>query len=207
VSPGVTEAITRPAFVAGSELLVSAFDLAREAHRGQMRKDGSPYVLHPIAVARLVHEAGGNDAMVVAALLHDVVEDSEHLIGEIVERFGADVGELVAALTEDKSIAPYERRKVAHRDEVEAAGPRATAIYVADKLANLRDMRALYAIKGERASEAFNAPIDVRIRLWRGDMEMAARAAPELSMLARFREELDALDVERDRRRDAVASR
>ena len=70
-------------------------------------------------------------------------------------------------------------------------------IYAADKLANLRDMRTLYASEGEAAAAKFKAPIDVRVRLWRGDLELAEREAPELGLVAELRSELDAFDAER----------
>ena len=79
----------------------------------------------------------------------------------------------------------------------EASGERAIRIYAADKLANLRDMRSLYANVGEAAAGRFKAPIDVRVRLWRRDAEMVERTLPELGILEAFRSELDAFDAER----------
>lgn len=200
---------TLPSFVAGSKLLETALELASDAHQGQTRNDDrSPYIGHPLAVARLLNDSDCDESVIAAALLHDVVEDTKLRIRDVVERFGADVGELVAALTEDESIAAYEERKAAHRDEVEAAGPRAAAIYAADKLANLRDMRSLYAEIGERAAERFSAPsIDVRMRLWRRDVEMAERIVPELPLVGELRDELRAFEGERARSREALPAR
>jgi (p)ppGpp synthase/HD superfamily hydrolase len=190
--------------ITDSELVGRAFELAQEAHSGQEgKRDGSPYIRHPLTVARLLERSGADEAMLAAALLHDVVEDSDLSIGDVVERFGTDVGELVAALTEDDSIADYEERKGRHREQVEASGPRAVPIYIADKLANLRDVRDLYGEIGERVKERESAPdLETRVRLWRGDVEMAQRAAPELPLTAELERELATFEAERAGRRN-----
>jgi (p)ppGpp synthase/HD superfamily hydrolase len=188
-----------PEFLTGGGLARDAYEFAAAAHAGQERKGGgSPYIAHPVEVARLLDAVGVADEELLAAIfLHDVVEDTDHTIEEVRERFGPGVGELVAVMTEDKSVEPYERRKEHHRDQVEAGGRRPAAIYAADKHANLRDLRAMYASEGEAAAAKFNAPLDVRVRLWRGDVEMLERAVPELEILAALRSELDAFDAER----------
>lgn len=181
-----------------SPALREAFELAARAHRGQTRKDGSsPYIGHPLAVARTLQEVGLDEETLAAALLHDVVENSELTIDEVVERFGVDVGALVAALTDDETIADYAERKREHRERVERAGARAAAIYAADKLVNAHDMRLLYDELGEAVAGRFKAPIDVRVDLWRGDLEMLERVVPELDIVERLRAELDAFEAER----------
>jgi (p)ppGpp synthase/HD superfamily hydrolase len=195
--------------IADSELTKEAFELAQRAHLGQEgKRGGSPYIRHPLAVARLLEQFGCDEGMLAAALLHDVVEGSELSVGDVVERFGTDVGELVAALTEDDSISDYERRKGHHRRQVEEAGPRAVTIYVADKLANVRDLRELYREIGERVVERDSAPnLDVHLRLWRDDAEMAERVIPESPLPQMLRGELDAFQADRAQRRAAVSSR
>jgi (p)ppGpp synthase/HD superfamily hydrolase len=197
--------LAEPCFVRErSESLRAAFALARRAHAGQERKgDGTPFIGHPIRVAGLLAGEGFDESVIAAALLHDVVEDSELEVGDIVDRFGAEIGRLVAALTEDERIDDYEERKDAHRDQVAAAGERAAAIYVADKLANLRDMRELYAQIGERAAERFTAPtLDVRVRAWRRDVEMASRVAPGIALLGPLGAELEGFEADRAARRE-----
>jgi (p)ppGpp synthase/HD superfamily hydrolase len=132
-----------------------------------------------------------------AAFLHDVVEDSDTTLDEIRDGFGDEVAAIVEAMTEDKSIEPYKERKEHHREQVAAFGAGAVRIYAADKLANLRDMRTLYASEGEAAAAKFKAPIDVRVDLWRGDLDLAERMVPELGLVAELRSELDAFDAER----------
>ena len=195
----MSEAPDRPDFVAGSGLAADAYEFAVRAHEGQDRKgDGSPYIRHPVEVARLLHREGlADDVTLASAFLHDVVEDSDTTIDEIRRRFGEEVAAIVGAMTEDKTMSDYEERKTHHRDQVAAFGGAAVRIYAADKLANLRDMRTLYASEGEAAAAKFKAPIDVRVRLWRGDLELAERLAPELGLVAELRSELDAFDAER----------
>ena len=101
------------------------------------------------------------------------------------------MAEIVSALTEDDRIDDYEERKDEHRRRVEAAGPVAVAVYAADKLANLRDMRRLYAAVGERAAERFTAPFDLRSRLWLEDAALAERALPESDLARELRAEAE----------------
>ncbi len=145
-----------PEFLTGPGLARDAYDFAAAAHAGQERKgDGSPYMAHPVEVARLLHAEGvADEALLAATFLHDVVEDTNHPLSEIRDRFGGEVAAVVEAMTEDKSIEPYEARKDHHRDQVEAGGERAVLIYAADKLANLRDMRSLDAFDAERTTTA-----------------------------------------------------
>jgi len=190
-----------PRLVAASPLIASAYELAAKAHSGQRRKDdGSPYISHPVAVAQVLLEAGFRDQVIAAALLHDVVEDTELSSEEVAERFCDEVAALVDALSEDDDIEDFEERKHAHREQVEGASFEAVAIYIADKLSNLKDMRAIYARDGESIAPRFAAPLDVRIGLWREDAEMALRVAPALPYLGEFRAELDGFERDREAR-------
>jgi (p)ppGpp synthase/HD superfamily hydrolase len=90
-------------------------------------------------VAELLHENGFGEQVVAAALLH-VVEDSTIEVEEIGEGFGPEVAQLVAEMTEDASIEPYEERKAEHRTRVRR-DPCVAAIYAADKLANTRALK------------------------------------------------------------------
>ncbi len=194
----MSEEGTTPVWLRGSETLTQAYELAREAHRDQARKDGtSPYIGHPLAVTERLAEAGLDQATLTAALLHDVVEDSQLGVDEVVRSFGTEVGELVSALTDDETIVDYATRKREHRARVDDAGPRAASIYAADKLVNVRDLRSLYGELGEATAERFKAPLDLRIALWREDLAMLERSVPELGITGELRQELDALEAER----------
>jgi len=98
------------------EQMERALLFAKEAHAHQSRKSGEPYVVHPILVAVIVATITGDKAMVVAALLHDVVEDTDHSIEEVESIYGSDVAHLVHGLTKidlirDKELIP------SHSDE------------------------------------------------------------------------------------------
>ena len=74
------------------ERIKEAYRVAREAHKNQKRKSGEPYIIHPIAVARIAGlelQLGANP--VIAAFLHDVVEDTHYTVDEVEQKFGADV--------------------------------------------------------------------------------------------------------------------
>jgi len=173
---------TIEAAAAESELIGAALAMAEDAHAGQTRNGsgGMAYIHHPVAVAELLAEYGFDERAVAAALLHDVVEDSEASVDDVAARFGQPVARLVEALTEDESIGPFQRRKDEHRRQVEAAGGEALAIYAADKLSNIRVLRRTLAKQGEAAGEEFEAPLDVKEDVWAADLEMLQRRAPDL---------------------------
>lgn len=121
-----------------------AADFAARRHRDQRRKGGlaEPYVNHVIEVARLVAEATGGEEgdAVIAALLHDTVEDTETTLAEIEAAFGAVVAGVVAEVSDDKALPKAERKRlqIAH-----AAGSSRSArlVKLADKIGNVRSLR------------------------------------------------------------------
>ena len=94
-------------------------------------------VEHPIAVAALLADDHQPPGVVIAGLLHDVLEDTRTTAEALGNRFGADTARLVQALTEDPSITKYKRRKAVLRRQILAAGPDAGTVSLADKLAKL----------------------------------------------------------------------
>ena len=82
------------------DIIERAFRFAKEAHRGIRRRSGEPYILHPIAVARIVcREIGLGSTSICSALLHDVVEDTEYTVEDIENLFGRKIAMIVAGLT------------------------------------------------------------------------------------------------------------
>jgi (p)ppGpp synthase/HD superfamily hydrolase len=157
-----------------SPLVRSALAQARSDHAGQVRNGsgGMPYVEHPIAVAARVEEQGYGEETVAAALLHDVVEDSETTLDELREKFGEAVAGIVGVLTDDESIESYRERKAEHRERVAAAGAEAMAIYGADKLTNVITLRAAYEDEGEAIRDEFKVPVELKLEIWEADLEL-----------------------------------
>jgi (p)ppGpp synthase/HD superfamily hydrolase len=186
------------ALVGTSPLVRDAFELLAEKHGGQKQKvNGAPYVEHPMAVARDVSEAGFEPEMVAAALLHDIVEDSDLTVDQIQERFGDRVAKLVEAMTDEGEVEPYERRKALHRERIAAAGPEAAAIFAADKLNNVRALRAAYAEHGEEVARRFKQPLDLKLGVWQADMEMVAGYASAIPYAEVLGDEVAALEADR----------
>ena len=173
--------------------------MARQAHAGQLRNGsgGMPYIEHPLTVAELLAGQGCPETVLAAGLLHDVVEESEFEVEEIRLRFGDGVADLVAALTDAEEIESYRRRKDVHRADVEAAGDEALTIYAADKLANIRALRRVYADEGEAVGAELKAPLDVKVAVWEADLELLARRVPELPFLAELETELRSMRADR----------
>ncbi|MGE5407066.1 MAG: HD domain-containing protein [Syntrophothermus sp.] len=185
--------------IARSPLVAGALAKAREAHAGQVRNGsgGMPYIEHPIAVAAVLADHEYGDEVLAAALLHDVVEDSDTTVGELRVRFGAPVADLVAALSDDEAIADYRARKDEHRARVLAAGPDAMAIYGADKLTNVSTLRRAYAEQGEAVAEEFKAPLELKVEIWQADLKALRRECPRLPFLDRLQAEVSLLRADR----------
>ena len=122
---------------------LDALDFAARKHRLQRRKDveASPYINHPIAVAHVLNTEGGveDEVLLVAAVLHDTVEDTETTFDELEARFGGEIAELVRELTDDKRLPKVERKRlqIVHAPASSAA---ARQLKLADKICNVRDI-------------------------------------------------------------------
>jgi (p)ppGpp synthase/HD superfamily hydrolase len=178
-----------------SPLVRAALEKARVAHEGQVRNGsgGMPYVEHPMRVAALLDEHDYRQEVLAAALLHDVVEDSETTLEELRAEFGDEVAGLVGALTDDESIDSYRERKTEHRERVAAADGEAMAIYGADKLTNTSTLRATYAEEGEAVRSEFRVPLELKLDVWEADLALLREKAPELPFLDELEAELRAL--------------
>ncbi|HCF96176.1 MAG TPA: phosphohydrolase [Verrucomicrobia bacterium] len=123
--------------------ILHAAAFAAHKHRNQRRKDvaATPYINHPLTVALLLSECGGVEdvATLQAALLHDVLEDTDTQPAEIEAGFGADVLRLVLEVTDDKSL-PKQKRKELQIEHAATLSPQARLIKLADKIANVSDI-------------------------------------------------------------------
>jgi len=152
-----------------------AFDIAVEAHGKQRRKTGEPYIFHPIAVAKIVaYEIGLDTTSIVAALLHDVVEDTEYTLEDIERLFGENVGRIVNGLTkishlkkeQNASVQAENFRKMllTLNDDV-----RVILIKIADRLHNMQTMDAMPQDKQVKISSEtlyIYAPLAHRLGLY-----------------------------------------
>jgi (p)ppGpp synthase/HD superfamily hydrolase len=124
-----------------TRLFAHACRFAADCHTSQKRKGGAgePYINHLAEVAELVAEAtGGRDPeLVAAAYLHDAVEDTAVTHEDLVERFGRDVADLVAEVTDDKSLPKAERKRL-QVEHAPGLSRRAKILKLADKTSNLR---------------------------------------------------------------------
>ncbi len=142
------------------EIIERAFQFAKEAHKGIRRRSGEPYILHPIAVAKIAsQEIGLGSTSICAALLHDVVEDTEYTVEDIRRHFGDKIAQLVAGLTKisggifgDKASLQAENfRKLLLTMSEDV---RVVLIKMADRLHNMRTLGSMapnkqYKIAGE----------------------------------------------------------
>lgn len=142
------------------EIITKAFNFAKQAHKGVRRRSGEPYILHPIAVARIACcEIGLGSTSICSALLHDVVEDTDYTVEDIENLFGAKIAQIVDGLTKisggifgDRASAQAENFKkllLTMNDDI-----RVILIKIADRLHNMRTLGSMlpskqYKIAGE----------------------------------------------------------
>lgn len=184
------------AAVERSALIRGALSVARRAHAAQVRETGNgevAFIEHPVAVAERLLDEDYPCEIVAAGLLHDVAEHAETAPEALRGRFGDQVAELVATLTEDVTIESYEERKDEHRERVAAAGAPARAIFAADKTANVATLRAAYAEEGEDVDVGLPVSLDLKILVWEFDLEMLFENDDGLPLVDRFADEMVAL--------------
>ncbi|MDH3301768.1 MAG: bifunctional (p)ppGpp synthetase/guanosine-3',5'-bis(diphosphate) 3'-pyrophosphohydrolase [Acidimicrobiia bacterium] len=162
------------------EVVTRAYQTAARAHQTQRRKSGEPYIVHPLAVARIIAELGLDEVSISAALLHDAVEDTRLELEDIDRAFGPDVAAIVDGVTkldrirfdskEAQQAATMRKMMVAMSNDM-----RVLIIKLADRLHNLRTLAALPAWKQERiALESLQvyAPLAHRLGMQEIKMQM-----------------------------------
>ena len=124
-------------------LMLKAFKYAADKHQDQRRKgaNAAPYINHPIAVAEMLWRIGGvrDASVIVAAILHDTVEDTDATLLELESDFGREVCGLVAEVTDDKSL-PEEERRLLQETHAPHLSPGAKQIKLADKISNISEV-------------------------------------------------------------------
>ena len=152
--------------VSDSKILQNAIDMCISSHAGQFRKSGEPYAIHPILVACIVAHMGGDESMVMSALLHDIVEDTDCSIECLKEQFGEEVANLVEGLTkivairEDKLVSSDSNERLANSALtfrkmllVSIHDIRVLVVKLCDRLHNMLTLEALKPEKQKRIAE------------------------------------------------------
>ena len=133
---------------ADSKLILKTFYFADTKHKNQKRKSGEPYIIHPLNVAYILADVGLDDATICAALLHDVVEDTDVTHEDLVKEFGTEIAEMVAGVTklsampfdsiEEQQVEDYRKMFLAMGKDI-----RVIIIKLADRLHNMRTLKHL----------------------------------------------------------------
>jgi (p)ppGpp synthase/HD superfamily hydrolase len=161
----------------------AAVDYAERMHAGQRRRaDGAAFILHPLEVARLLHDAGAPDHLVAAGVLHDTIEKTAASASALRQLFGRRVATLVLAVTEDPRIESYAKRKAALREQVAKAGEEALTLFAADKTSKVRELR--------RASVA---PPKRRLAHYQRSLRLLQELLPESALTKQLHRELKRL--------------
>ncbi|MGK7878644.1 MAG: bifunctional (p)ppGpp synthetase/guanosine-3',5'-bis(diphosphate) 3'-pyrophosphohydrolase [Crocosphaera sp.] len=162
------------------DLICRAFNFAYQLHEGQTRKSGEPYIAHPVAVATILRDLGGDKAMIAAGFLHDVVEDTDVTVEEIEQRFGQEVALLVEGVTKlskfnfsnktEQQAENFRRMFLAMAKDI-----RVIVVKLSDRLHNMRTLEPLRPEKQRRIAletkEIF-APLANRLGIWRVKWEL-----------------------------------
>ncbi|WP_308552606.1 RelA/SpoT family protein [uncultured Mediterranea sp.] len=192
------------------EIITKAFNFANQAHKGIKRRSGEPYILHPIAVAKIVcTEIGLGSTSICAALLHDVVEDTDYTVEDIENIFGPKIAQIVDGLTKisggifgDKASAQAENFKkllLTMSDDI-----RVILIKIADRLHNMRTLGSMlpskqYKIAGE--TMYIYAPLANRLGLYKikTELENLSFKYEHPEEYATIAQKLEATAAERDK--------
>jgi (p)ppGpp synthase/HD superfamily hydrolase len=215
-SAGATEVLTagaerrsgksqRAASDQASALTRSALAFAVRCHAGRRRtSDGAPFIEHPLEVGRLLGTAGCSDVLVAAGLLHDVMANTEVSADELTERFGLEVADLVAAVSNDTSVHSYRRRKQVLREQVRRAGLDAAVLFAADRISKLGELpqqvmrdRAWFdeEAPGSRAWGRLEYFQQMRVEHFQQSLRMLQHVAPGHPLVRRLADDLDSCPI------------
>ncbi|MBR96770.1 MAG: hypothetical protein CMA81_08195 [Euryarchaeota archaeon] len=159
-----------------SPLINKAKMLAGKAHEGQFRKySGMPYIVHPIEVATIIQTVEHSDEMIAAALLHDVVEDTEYSFEDIAKEVSPEVAKLVEGLTDVSKPQDGNRkvRKALDKDHLAKQNAEVQTIKLADVISNSQDIKANDPSFAKVYIEEMKALLEV---LDKGDKTLYAKA-------------------------------
>ena len=197
-------------------LILSAYEYAREHHGAQMRRDGTPYITHPLQVAQIVAEMRLDSESIIAALLHDCIEDTNSTYEDIAKRFGVTVADIVDGVTkltrvkystmEEEQMENLRKMLFAMSRDI-----RVILIKIADRLHNMRTME--YQTPAKQKKKAFEtmeiyAPIAHRLGMQKVKWELEDLSLKYLDPVAYadINQKLEAASAEHDQFMSAVQS-
>ena len=198
---------------ASTTLMTKAFETARTAHSQQTRKSGEGYINHPLAVAKIVADIGLDETTVIAALLHDAVEDTEITVADVERDFGPEVAAIVDGVTkldrirfdskEEQQAATMRKMLVAMAKDL-----RVLIIKLADRLHNMRTIAAMPVDKQQRiASETLDIYAPLAHRLGMQGLKQQLEDLAFASMYPKRYAELDHLVSSRSPERDVYLAK
>lgn len=188
--------------------IAQAFTWAHDAHDGQMRKSGEPYIQHPVEVATIVAEQGLDAVAIAAAIMHDAVEDTDVGLGEIEASFGADVAAIIDGCTkvdrlefhskEQQQAATVRKLLVAVAKDI-----RVLIIKLADRLHNMRTLAVLPEWKQQRtASETLHVFAPLAHRLGMEELKTQLEDLSFAALHPKWYAEIDHMVAQRDPERE-----
>ncbi len=169
----------------GKSQIEHALEVAAKAHEKQYRKGTDiPYISHPYAVGLLLMEAGCDEAVIIAGILHDTVEDTELTLECVRQHFDEQIAEIVAGCSENKALR-WRERKMAKIEALKTASIEICWVMCADKLHNLRTIISEYHIHGDKVWDRFHGEIADQAWYYRSVLERLHKRAsvdtPQLS--------------------------
>jgi (p)ppGpp synthase/HD superfamily hydrolase len=179
----------------------TALRLATKEHRHQDRKGTDiPYITHPVHVSVILARYGFPEPVMIAALLHDVVEDQDYSLQRIEETFGLDVAEMVAALSEQKrdqrgNVRAWDARKREALERLGRASTGAVAIKAADVLHNTRALVADLRREGPGVWDRFNGDPESSLQYYRDIASVARERLGDHPLVAELETSLDDLEL------------
>jgi (p)ppGpp synthase/HD superfamily hydrolase len=188
-----TQPLTRPSYLDELPLAAEAFRFTAQRHAGQLREsDAAPFLLHPLEVGAVLHVFGYPEDVVTAGLLHDILESSDTTALELRMRFGLRIARLVEMVSEDPGVGDPVARKARLRQQVASAGPEAAAIFAADKLSKVREIRILAACEG---GSTHDRATRMKLKHYAASRAMLEDRLGDLPIVQMLAFELEALDA------------
>ena len=163
-----------------AQLLEKAYLTAEKYHEGQFRKSGEPYIIHPMAVGRILADLGMDEVTLAGGILHDIVEDTDYTLAQVEVDFGTDIANLVDGVTKLTNIN-YETKEEQQAENIRkmflamSKDIRVLIIKLADRLHNLRTISYQTPKKiREKCQESLDiyAPLAARLGIYKFKFEM-----------------------------------